>query len=231
MLTICIPNLNGGPFLTLAVLSVRRYLPGYPIWISDHGSSDGSKEWAQANCTTYDSVSHITGSHGVPIDEWSLKVTTKYFLLVDCDVEVIGEPIKSAMAAMEADESISVIDGSRFEVGGIPYTNHGKEFIQQSRIDPSFALVRTSHARELVKAGDSWGFRTVGDELFDTGAWTKRVLNGMGRKTLRCDQMRSAHIHYGNVSWARNAGATFDILKKYVKHREIVEEKLKAYPC
>lgn len=229
MLTVCIPNLNGGPFLTLAVLSVRKHLPGMPIWISDAGSSDGSIEWAKANCDTYDSVSHITGSHGVPIDQWSLKVATKYFMLVDCDVEVVSEPIKDALAAMEMDESISVIDGSRFEVGGIPYTNEGKEFIQQSRIDPSFALVRTSHSKELVEAGDSWGFRTFEGDLFDTGAWPKRVLHAMGRKTLRCDRMRSAHIHYGNVSWARNPGATFDILKKYVKHREIVEEKLKAY--
>lgn len=227
MLTICIPNLNGGPFLELAVKSVRRHMPGHPIWISDHGSEDWSKEWAEANCDRFDSVAHITGDHGIPINLWSMEVQTEYFLLVDCDVEVIGNPLPEMLTLMDSDPSITAIDGSRFEVGGLPYTDNGKPFIQQARIDPSFALIRTSHARTLVSDGVLWGFKTVGCALFDVGAYTRRKAEDRGWKALRTDAMRNAHIHYGNVSWARNPSADFETLKKYVRHREIVEAKLK----
>jgi hypothetical protein len=226
--TICIPNLNGGPFMEMAFMSARRHMPGSKIWISDHGSSDGSVEFCKKSADRYLQIQPGTGSHGVLIDEWSLSVKTDFFLLMDCDVEILKFPIGKAISLMVSDESISAIDGSSFEIGGIPYTDNGQQYIQQSRIDPSFALIRTAHSRELVKAGDSWGFRTAGNELFDTGAWFKRKTLSIGRNVGRCSEMKESHIHYGNVSWARNPAASFETLKKYVSNRELVETRLKT---
>lgn len=225
-LTICIPNLNAGPFLKLAILSVRRFIPGVPIWVNDAGSLDGSDSWGEANS---DRFTRITGPHGLQIDQWTSAVSTKYMLAIDSDVEVIEpDPVRDALTVMESDGSVGAIDGTRYNVHGTPIETDSGELVQQGRIDPSFTLIRVSASRAMLANGHSWRRKVCDGKLFDDGGWMKWRMQDAGIRHLHCERMMEGHIHYGNVGWARNPAAPFSALKRYVSNRDQVEDKLKT---
>lgn len=227
-ITLVCVNWNQQPCVELLLKSyVKRHFIGskLKLLLVDNGSKDGSKEWLNLMGVPFVDFNNNHG-HENALNMIYGDIKTKYVMLVDTDVEFLGNVFSYVM---------EMKDGC-ISVGELIDKNYMNDIKIKDRISPWFWMFDYEAMREI--GVDT--FRTKEDWTYDVGSeyWEKMVSAGytnynLIRKSGNQDNdlvsMQYDKVsHFGKVSWDIETKHG-DRKTEVERRRHYIRERLELY--
>jgi GT2 family glycosyltransferase len=108
VVAIVILNYNGRHYLEKFLPEVLAYSAGYEIWVADNASSDHSMSWLQQHYPSIKTLA-IKENKGYAggYNEALAQIDSKYYILLNSDIEVTAGWIEPVIDFMDSDERIA----------------------------------------------------------------------------------------------------------------------------
>ena len=108
VVAIVILNYNGRHYLEKFLPNILAHSAGYDIWVADNASSDLSMQWLKEKHPEVRTIS-IEENKGYAggYNEALRQIDSKYYILLNSDIEVTANWIPPVVAFMESDEQIA----------------------------------------------------------------------------------------------------------------------------
>jgi GT2 family glycosyltransferase len=108
LIAIVILNYNGRHYLEKFLPNVLSHSSGYEVWVADNASTDDSLSWLEAHYSQVKTIA-ISENRGYAggYNEALRQIDSKYYVLLNSDIEVTQGWIAPVVAHLESDETIA----------------------------------------------------------------------------------------------------------------------------
>jgi GT2 family glycosyltransferase len=158
LFTIAIISFNVKEKLRTGIESVYRFLPRVPLRIWDNGSTDGTREMVMSDypeIVFYYSSENLFFARGC--NELVARCTTKYVLLMNADITLIGASIAGITDYMETRDEVIAASPSVRDHGRVRHLSSGI-------ITPGLCIARDSFWGAAIRRGKKYRM-AMGDAI------------------------------------------------------------------
>lgn len=227
-ITVLVVGQDNRDSLRLAVESLRRHNGDTPflLWYWDNDSTDGAREWAEANCDrVFRKPGPIGHHHGVPLDSMVQEVVSPYTVTLDNDVISRGPVLGRMLRHLEHTGAFAVNPACRLPLGEVDH--FGRLLIGQPRVDPCCAMFRTPELARLTRRVSFTPAEAANlARFYDTGGLIRHAAEGCGLRVDDADWVWEAIDHVGAMTWAQWSEPGTDIHRDYAARKARVAQAL-----
>lgn len=205
--TVCCVTQDQKDALRLAVESFRRHNTDVPflLWVWDNESTDGAREWAEANADrVFRKPGPLGHNHAHALDAMVAAATTPFVMTLDNDTHTTAPVLGRMVAELRTTGAFAVGPAARFGMGEVDH--FGRRLVGQPRIDPCCALFRTPALARLAARVSFVPYECCNaGKYFDTGAMIRHAAEGCGLGVVDAPWVWDAVRHYGSMTLGYNA--------------------------